>query len=271
MLQLRSYVRYGFQSLVALTSFSKTMVESFPMKSTEISVKILVKHCGVYLRVHPCRLLHKVTSERCQDSERESRNLQRTETEHGVKKCKNSDGPEKQVVSDDGYDYEVSDMSQKSQIETMESHATHTEKTESTAENRETDNNIQIALNIKLVLPRVKQKDKCLPSGGDTWKETLILNRAGKATRRYQNFLNIKGDKQPRCIDLQHDVADWEESCEQNTEVLVFLERFDDEAVRAAQKQELNNWRSNDVYQEVANAGQCALSVFLVITEKNPE
>ena len=46
------------------------------------------------------------------------------------------------------------------------------------------------------------------------------------------------------------------------------FERFDDEAVTAAQKQELDNWKSNDVYQEVPDNGQHALSVRWVITEK---
>ena len=46
------------------------------------------------------------------------------------------------------------------------------------------------------------------------------------------------------------------------------FERFDDETVRAAQKQELDNWKSNDVCQEVPDIGQHALSVCWVITEK---
>ena len=54
----------------------------------------------------------------------------------------------------------------------------------------------------------------------------------------------------------------------QNAEVLVLSERFDDEAVRAAQKWELGNWKSNDFYQEVPHVGQHALSVRWVITEK---
>ena len=66
--------------------------------------QILVKHGGVYVMVHPCRLLHKVTPEECQDSEGESRNVQKSETEHVVQKCKSVDEPEKQVVSDDDYD-----------------------------------------------------------------------------------------------------------------------------------------------------------------------
>ena len=78
--------------------------------------QILVKHGRVYVRVHPCRLLHKVTPEVCQDSEGESRNVQKSETEH-VQKSKSVDEPEKEVVSDD--DHVMSDKSQNSQIGTM--------------------------------------------------------------------------------------------------------------------------------------------------------
>ena len=91
--------------------------------------QILVKHGGVYVRVHPCRLLHKVTPEVCQDSEGESRSVQKSETEHVVQKCKSVDEPEKQVASDD--DYDMFDKSQNSQIGTMESNAVHVEETES--------------------------------------------------------------------------------------------------------------------------------------------
>ena len=173
--------------------------------------QILVKHGGVYVRVHPCRLLHKVTPEVCQVSEGESRSVQKSETEHVVQKCKSIDEPEKQVVSDDGYD--MSDKSQNSQIGTMESNAVHVEETESITQSQEVDNNMQTSLNSKLVLPRVNQKVKYLPSGGDSWKEAIILSRAGKATGKYRNFLNIKvtDEEQPKCIDWQHDVTDWEE------------------------------------------------------------
>ena len=75
--------------------------------------QILFKHGEVYVRAHPCRLSHKVTPEVCQDSEGESRNVQKSETEHVVQKCKSVDEPEKQVVSDD---YDVSDKSQNSQM-----------------------------------------------------------------------------------------------------------------------------------------------------------
>ena len=43
----------------------------------------------------------------------------------------------------------------------------------------------KLLLIAKLVLPRVNQKVKYLPSGGDAWKEALILSRAGKVTGKY--------------------------------------------------------------------------------------
>ena len=64
----------------------------------------------------------------------------------------------------------MSDKSQNSQIGTMKSNAVHVEETESITQSRERDNNMQTALNSNLVLPRVNQKVKYLPSGGDTWK-----------------------------------------------------------------------------------------------------
>ena len=90
-------------------------------------------------------LSHKVTSEVCQDSEGESRNVQKFQTEHVAQKCKGADEPEKQVVFDD--DYDVSDKFQNSQTGTMESDAVHVKETQSIMQSREVDNNMQIALN----------------------------------------------------------------------------------------------------------------------------
>ena len=84
----------------------------------------------------------------------------------------------------------MSDKSQNSETRTMESDTVHVGETESITHHWEVDNNMQTALNIKLVLPRVNQKVKYLPSGEDAWKEALILSHAGKATGKYQNFLN---------------------------------------------------------------------------------
>ena len=64
-------------------------------------------------------------------------------------------------------------------------------------------------------------------------KPLFLVVQAARATGKYRNFLNIKvtDEEQPKCIDWQYDVTDWEELCEQNAEVLVLFERFDDEAV----------------------------------------
>ena len=59
----------------------------------------------------------KLLQEVCQDSEGESRNVQKSETQHVVQKCKSADEPNEQVVSDDNYD--VPGRSQNSQNGTM--------------------------------------------------------------------------------------------------------------------------------------------------------
>ena len=61
----------------------------------------------------------------------------------------------------------MSDKSQNNQIGILESNSVHVEETESITQSREVDNNMQTALNSKLMLPRVNQKVKYLPFGGD--------------------------------------------------------------------------------------------------------
>ena len=117
---------YGFSSnqlvfgrnlnLLSVLADDPTALEGTSNDSQE-GQQILVKHGGVYVSVHLCRPLHEVTPEACQDCEEEYTNVQKSETEHVVQKCRSVDEPVKQVVSDD--DYDVSDKSQNSQIGTI--------------------------------------------------------------------------------------------------------------------------------------------------------
>ena len=50
--------------------------------------QILIKHDRVYVRLHPRLVLHKASPQICQDSEEESRKVQKSETEHVAKNAK---------------------------------------------------------------------------------------------------------------------------------------------------------------------------------------
>lgn len=134
-------------------------------------------------------------------------------------------------------------------------------------------------------IPKVGQKVKYVPCGEQEWKETEILSRAGKATGRYCNWLNIqdKGEE-PKAINWETGVDDWyalenidkdnnsealsaESSVEMN-EINVVSDRLDEKGVIEAKQRELKSWQEFDVYEEVSDMGQPYLTVRWVCTEK---
>ena len=93
-----------------------------------------------------------------------------------------------------------------------------------------------------------------------------VLSRAGKASGKYSNAWNVKNDNdgESACVDLDRDVNNWKE-IDDSDEVLIL---FDSNEVFQAKSKEIENWKNNDVYVEVSDVGQKALSVRWVITEK---
>lgn len=93
-----------------------------------------------------------------------------------------------------------------------------------------------------------------------------IVSRAGKAGGKFKDCYNIKWDADggTSWADLGKHFKSWE-LVEDNVELLVF---FNSDEVFSAKEKEIKNWNDNGVYDEVENVGQRALSVRWVITEK---
>ena len=80
-----------------------------------------------------------------------------------------------------------------------------------------------------------------------------INNRACKVTGKYKNSSNVLGDDGTmECIDFSKDVRECE-LLDDNAEVLVLYDSVD---VFKAKENELENWRNNEVYDEVDIEGQ---------------
>ena len=93
-----------------------------------------------------------------------------------------------------------------------------------------------------------------------------IVSRAGKATGMYKNCYNIRWDCDGSVtwMDLGAEQGNWK-VVDDDTELLVL---FASDEVWCAKEKEIGNWQENDVYEEVEDVGQRALSVRWVVTEK---
>ena len=118
-----------------------------------------------------------------------------------------------------------------------------------------------------------------------------LSSKAGKNTGKYKNWLNVESetDGSTRAMDWNKDIAQWHvlpakkmdhlpESSElpslendKNTEndVVLFTEPdLSENAVLEAKQKEIENWRRNNVFEEVPDHGQKVVSVRWVFTDK---
>ena len=131
----------------------------------------------------------------------------------------------------------------------------------------------------KMRLPKVKTYVEYLPKNVDgnevnDWKGVYIHSRAGKATGKYANSLNVKmdGEDDITCVNWHELAADWKEKevpMENQEEVLITNSvKLHDQLVIDAKQVELKKLVDNDVYVEVPDEGQETVTVKWVVTKK---
>ena len=109
------------------------------------------------------------------------------------------------------------------------------------------------------------------PKDETSWKTVTILGRGGKATGKYKNFLNVMDTqtKEQDCIDWKNDVEEWIPI--DSEVVLITGSKLYDLEVEQAKVNELNKWKQHNVYEEVENQGQSAISTMGLHRERNRE
>ena len=91
-----------------------------------------------------------------------------------------------------------------------------------------------------------------------------VISRAGKATGAHKHAYNIEQESgDVSWIDLSKHVEKWRELPD-DEEILVVNNSGD---TLSAKKAEIDNWKCNEVYEEVEDSGQTALSLRWVLTE----
>ncbi|KAG1673036.1 DNA polymerase epsilon subunit 2 [Nymphon striatum] len=234
---------------------------------------VFVRHGSVYIRVHPCRLV-KVGREFKQHHDAKGRSDRESSETPSVEQVMEDEASDERIgvgdrlvpldVHEDTAD--TADYGPQNKVENVVSH------TSSAIRNRRE-------------LPRVNEKITYLLNGSDTWKESCVISRGGKATGRNWAYLNIQDcdEEKPKALNFEHDVAEWrplrsdippDTNTIPVTEVNVAAAKqscrsADD--VQSAKAQELENWERFDVYEEVEDCGQQVMSTRWVITQKSDQ
>ena len=209
--------------------------------------QFLVRHGGIYVRVHECRLVStqldkvsKLENESVQNDESNSQNL--------------DEDSDFQVDNASPIENEVNDP----QMSEDSDYSDASELPEPNPSSVSTSTSYKIGQRIKGFL-----QDSGEQMSG------RIVSRAGKATGKHKNCFNIKKDCDGSIhwLDLDKHLTE----CEIVPDDLEMMILFNSDEVICAKNKEIENWRQNNVYDEVENMGQEYVSVRWVVTEKIKE
>ena len=120
-------------------------------------------------------------------------------------------------------------------------------------------------------LPAVNSTVKFKTEENDLWHTAKILSKGGKSVGRNKYYLNIKvdGEEEPKGVFWDKHVDVWKMT--EQTEYIVLFSKSDElkEQVVVAKQLELDNWKTNNVYQRVKNRGQRVVSSRWVYAKKD--
>ena len=245
------------------------------------SQQVLIKHGGVYVRVHPCRTMHENESHHKSSNE----------------KSRTGDSECVAINQNDAHDSNNEDDYSEENEELVESDTAELVEQNINAENRvQTDitaSNLTVANTSNPCTSSVKLRKgmriEYLPDNSNDWIKGKVHSRAGKSTGKYKSHWNILEDDVIKEVnldsliwrDIGSDCSSFEKDrlCE-NTEshsestdsqeislCEIYLSHVDQQTLDA-KKIELENWKLEKVYKEVHDEGQETISVRWVVTPK---
>ena len=251
--------------------------------------QILIKHGSNYARVHSCRLMHTRNDQNSKETKVDESKVTVDDTNNIPSTTKPTicelDGDDSDDDSDDNDDdesqnnatyshpntqtFDLEDQIANVNIEMIPSNDTQQNS------NNQVNTEDQVATTSSGMEANAKiQKGTRIRFTGnhpdDGLFEATILNRAGKSKGKYKNVWNILRDNKKEHIDLDRDVSSFEIVNEPSDEIQtdeVLLTNIENEQ-NIAKLKELESWKNQNVFQEVENTGQKALSVRWVLKPK---
>ena len=231
--------------------------------------QILVKHAGMLVRVHSVRL-RKSTISNTEESMPDSCEKKSLKTSELEIQSDNDDEPSVNPMEISPVE-NSSNNTRSSTSETMLPYSDLGEQSEDVQVNDEfydaqneiasTNKTLEKVCQQFVVGQRINGVNK---NSGELISGTII-SRAGKAKGQYKDWYNVKkNDDSVAAYDLRKDFESLE-IVSDNEEMLVL---HSSNNVMKAKELEMENWRNNNVFEEVENCGQNLLSLRWVVTEK---
>ena len=228
--------------------------------------QILLKHGGVYVRVHPCRIQLANPNTEMNNTNSNSNTLDNeTQTEttlHKRKLCINDESDE---------ELESNTSNNQEQNINQESRDTPQHIEQEYDQNQQTTETSCITMNKLKPKMRIKFQEN-----DNTWTTATIINRAGKASGKYSNWWNITTPEGEIAKDLskvtqiQEDIHDQHFNNTENITYDTFMVK-DENEVHKAKMSELQQWKEQNVYNEVEDEGQNTISLRWVVQPKTIE
>ena len=260
--------------------------------------QVLLKHGGFYIRVHPCRVRLAREDQNCSkkqvvETDKQVECNQQDEPSHSNKQeqsSSSSDSEEEPEVNDQNSLHANDSSANNEEIEQLspdvQSLTPSPPKKPQTrrAHRRSHPTSVTTATASKLPASPMKcnsvltfkKGEKLLVklSDSQSFIPCVLLNRSGKvSSKKYRNEWNVQytnGDI--AVLNFNTDVAEWmySEQSTSDTEVVTLFNSNPhiDVEVEQAKSEELDAWKSHNVYKAVSNEGQACINVRWVITPK---
>ena len=231
--------------------------------------QVLVKHGGVYVRVHPCRLS---LVEICKPSNKQETLTPTTEVStknDGLQKNVKDSGDHSSLDESDDDD----ELVEHGTSATVENEQNGIDISPSQIGSPENQSNVDVTQN-KITLKKGMHVSYKVKDDEGSWHSARLVRRSGKRTGKYRNEWNVVNDEDGQhvvdfdCVEELKEIEIAE--CVTNEEMYM-TEIYHSESTQeilAAKKRELADWSRHDVYGEEDDIGQDCVSTRWVITPK---
>ena len=147
------------------------------------------------------------------------------------------------------------------------SNPTNLDKDADTLQTDETETPSQLEVESFPKMPKIRDRIQFIDPNTNELNEYLVVSRAGKASGIYRHWMNVKNMKNGRMQSVDFDkISQWTPVHEE-----VMYSAENSQEVLQAQKDELDKWKEYQVYEEVEDAGQDAITTKWVVTEKKQD
>ena len=277
----------------------------------QLGNQVLLKHGGMLIRIHPCKIVRKDKADDCVNSGNAATIVKHDSHPKCVNKTVNlnKSNETSESSSDSDSDQETEPQNTTDGVPQLEDLQQTTDAlgldtnhqspdvvtTSGTSDNSVESSIEETSNNNWNQISSLECKDKVVLKKDDVvryrtaeesdWKKAVVLSRAGKAnSHAYKNNYNVLQEEceDPSVIDI--DKLEVEKRTEPETEEILFTEEDDnnlvfytakdvqeDPKIIEAKKEEIKKLKDFNVYQEVKDTSQSSVSTRWVITKKGPD